>query len=105
MPAVNSEVMAEHLTEISSQVATAAHAVLVCNGTGWHQPGAPLAIPDSIRLLRLPGDAPELNPVENIWEYLRGNKPSIRVWGSYEATASQAPAHPSGDRAPETQRG
>jgi hypothetical protein len=30
-------------------------------------------------------EAPELNPVENIWEYLRGNKLSMRVWDSYEA--------------------
>ena len=105
MPAVNSEVMAEHLTEISSQVATAAHAVLVCNGTGWHQPGARLAIPDNITLQRLPGYAPVLNPVENIWGYLRGSKLSKRVWGSYEAPVSQAPALPSGDRTPETLRG
>jgi transposase len=66
MPAVNREGMAEHLTEISSQVATGAHTVLVCDGTGRHQPGARHAIPDNISLLRLPGYAPELNPVENI---------------------------------------
>jgi len=105
MPAVNSEAMAEHLTEISSQVAIAAHAVLVCDGTSWHQPGARLAIPDNISLPRLPGYAPEFNPVENIWEYLGGNKLRIRVRDSYEAPASQAHADPSGDRTPETQRG
>ena len=29
--------------------------------------------------------SPELNPKENVWEYLRGNKLSARVWDSYEA--------------------
>jgi len=26
-----------------------------------------------------------LNPVENIWEFLRGNHLSITVWNNYEA--------------------
>jgi transposase len=32
----------------------------------------------------LPPYAPELNPVENVWEYLRGNRLSITVWQTYE---------------------
>ena len=35
-------------------------------------------------LLPLPPYAPELNPMENIWDYLRGNKLSKRVWNSYQ---------------------
>ncbi len=85
MPAVNSEAMAEHLAEISTQVAPGAHAVLVCDGAGWHQPSLRLPIPDNISLLSLPSYAPELNPLENVWEYLRGNKLSMRVWDSYNA--------------------
>jgi hypothetical protein len=85
MPAVNSEAMSEHLAEIASQVAPGAHAVLVCDGAGWHQAGERLRVPDSITLLRLPAYAPELNPVENIWEFLRANKLSMRIWNSYDA--------------------
>ena len=73
MPAVNSEAMAEHLREISTQVAPGAHAVLVLDGAGWHQAGERLPVPDNISLLSLPPYAPELNPVENIWQFLRGN--------------------------------
>ena len=29
--------------------------------------------------------SPELNPMENVWDYLRGNKLSHLVWNSYEA--------------------
>ena len=32
----------------------------------------------------LPPYAPELNPVENHWEYLRGNQLSMTVWNGYD---------------------
>jgi transposase len=85
MPTVNAEAMSTHLIEISAQVATGAHAVVVCDGAGWHQQGKRLCVPDNITLLPLPPYAPELNPMENICDYLRGNKLSRRVWDSYEA--------------------
>ena len=85
MPCVNSEAMAEHLREISCQVARRAHAVLICDGAGWHQPGERLPIPENITLLPLPSYAPELNPIENVWEYLRGNQLSLCLWDSYDA--------------------
>ena len=54
MPWVSSEAMTLHLAGISKQVGTSAHAVLVCDGAGWHQTGARLAMPDIVTLLRLP---------------------------------------------------
>jgi len=85
MPAVNSEAMSEHLKEIAAQIAAGAHAVLVCDGAGWHQRGRRLTIPENITLLTLPPYSPELNPMENVWDYLRGNELSHLVWDSYEA--------------------
>lgn len=85
MPAVNTEAMNEHLTEISTMVTPGAHAILVCDGAGWHQPGERLRVPDNITLLKLPPYAPELNPMENVWAYLRANKLCNLVWNSYEA--------------------
>ena len=85
MPAANTEAMNEHLAEIATQVAPGAHAVLVCDQAGWHQKGKQLRLPDNISLLPLPPYSPELNPMENIWDYLRGNWLSARVWDSYEA--------------------
>ena len=46
MPAANPAGMNEHLQEISAQVAPGAHAVLVCDGAGWHQTGQQLRVPD-----------------------------------------------------------
>ena len=80
MPWVSSEAMTLHLAEISKQVGASAHAVLVCDGAGWHQPGVRLTVPENITLLRLPPYAPELNPMENVWEYMRGNQLSMTVW-------------------------
>ena len=79
------EAMNAHLAEISTQVAPGAHAVVVCDRAGWHQTGGRLRVPDNITLLPLPSYAPELNPMENVWEYLRGNKLSRLVWDSYDA--------------------
>jgi putative transposase len=84
MPAANTEGMNQHLAEVSTQVAPGAHAVLVCDGAGWHQKGKRLRVPDNITLLPLPPYAPELNPTENVWEYLRANKLCRLVWNSYE---------------------
>lgn len=85
MPAVNTEAMVEHLREISATVAPGAHALVVCDGAGWHQPGTRLHLPDNISLLHLPPYAPELNPMETVWAYLRANKLANLVWDSYDA--------------------
>jgi transposase len=84
MPEVNIEAMNEHLAEISRRVSIGAIAVLVLDGAGWRTSGR-LKLPDNIVLLPLPPYAPELNPMENVWEYMRGNWLSHRVWDSYEA--------------------
>jgi hypothetical protein len=85
MPAVNTEAMNEHLKEISAQVAQGAHAVLVVDGAGWHQTSGKLTVPTNITLVPLPPYAPELNPMENVWEYLRANKLCALVWDTYDA--------------------
>ncbi len=66
MPEANTEAMEAHLAEISRRVTTGAHAVLVLDGAGWHTTSK-LRVPDNISLLPLPRYAPELNPVENVW--------------------------------------
>jgi len=84
MPTVDADAMNKHLVEISKCVTPGAIAVLVIDGAGWHRAGD-LIVPENIVLLRLPAYAPELNPLENIWEYLRGNAFGHQVWETYEA--------------------
>ena len=74
--------MTLQLAGIARTVAPGAHAVLVLDGAGWHG-GKDLAVPDDISLLTLRPCAPELNPVEDVWEHLRGNALSNSVFDSY----------------------
>ncbi len=83
LPYVNAEAMQLHLDEIARTVTPGAHALLIVDGAGWH--GAKgLRVPDNITLLKLPPYAPELNPMENVWAYLRANKLAITVFDTYE---------------------
>ena len=84
LPFANAEMMNLHLLEISACVTAGAHAVLTLDCAGWHQIGGRLRVPHNITLLHLPPYSPELNPAENIWAFLRGNKLSNRVFETYE---------------------
>src|SRR5258706_13137885 len=75
MPADSRGTMSWPLTASGCKAATGTHAALALAGAGYHIAAA-LTIPENVTLVRLPPYAPELNPIENVWEYLRGNKPS-----------------------------
>ena len=62
-------------------MAPGSHAALILDSAGYHIAAA-LTIPENITLVRLPPYAPELNPIENVWEYPRGNKLSGKRWRS-----------------------
>lgn len=83
MPYADTPAMQAHLEEISTQVAKGAHAVLVLDQAGWHM-SAKLKVPENITLLPLPPRSPELNPVENVWQFLRVNHLSNRIFKSYD---------------------
>ncbi len=72
-PTANTECMNLHLAEISRQVAPGALAAVICD----------IILPNNVKLLPLPPYAPELNPMETVWEYLRANKLSAGLWNSY----------------------
>jgi hypothetical protein len=82
LPFANTEAMNLHLAEIARTVAPDAHALLLLDGAGWHG-GKDLTVPENISLLTLPAYAPELNPTENVWAYLRSNKLAITVFDGY----------------------
>ena len=83
MPFCDTPAMQEHLLEISAMVAPDAHAVLILDRAGWHLAGA-LDVPGNITILPLPPRSPELNPVENVWQFLRDNWLSNRVFEGYD---------------------
>ena len=82
LPFCNTEAMNLHLAEIARTVGPGAHGVLLMDQAGWHITDA-LVMPDNLSIIPLPAKCPELNPVENIWQFMRDNWLSNRVFGSY----------------------
>jgi transposase len=83
LPACNTGAMNLHLAEIATQIAPGRHAVVLVDQAGWHL-SSRLAIPPNITLVPLPPKCPELNPQENVWQFMRDNWLSNRVFKSYE---------------------
>jgi hypothetical protein len=84
VPRANTDSMNQHLEEIAHCVTPGAHAVVLLDRAGWHV-AKDLDIPENITLFPIPPYSPELNPVENIWQFLRQNKLAIQVWDDYES--------------------
>jgi transposase len=75
--------MTLHLAAISAEVAPGRHAALLLDQAGWHL-STRLQIPDNITIVPLPPKCPELNPQENVWQFMRDNWLSNRVFASYD---------------------
>jgi transposase len=91
-PHVNTHVMNAFLREFSGELPPDVHAALILDRAGWHVAGA-LRVPKNITLIHLPPKSPELNPVENLWHYLRSHYWSNRLyktWEELKAAARQA---------------
>ena len=84
LPFANTAAMQMHLDEISYNVAAKAHGVVLMDRAGWHSTDQ-LKVPKNLTIILLPSRSPELNPVENIWQYLRQNWLSNRVFEDYDA--------------------
>ena len=56
---------------------------MLVDQAGWHLTDA-LIVPDNISIIPLPAKCPELNSVENIWQFMRDNWLSNRVFESYD---------------------
>jgi transposase len=78
-----------HPDEISRNVVECAHAVLLLDRAGRHITGK-LNVPDNIAPIFLPSRVPGLNPVENVWQYLRQNSLSKTVFEDYDAIVDAA---------------
>jgi len=83
MPRCDTEAMNLHLAEIATQIAPGAHAAILVDQAGWHL-SAGLIVPPNITLIPLPAKCPELNPQENIWQFMRENWLSNRIFKSFD---------------------
>ena len=57
--------------------------MLLLDRAGWHTTGN-LVWPKNVTPILLPSRSPELNPVEQVWQFLRANFLSNRVFDTYD---------------------
>jgi transposase len=88
-PQLNTEVINIFLRQFSQTVPADEQAVLLWDGAGFHT-GHALQVPENITLLPLPPYSPELNPIENLWHYLRSHQWSNRPYADYDALEAAA---------------
>ena len=83
-PNVNTGTMNAFLKILDAERQADEHFVLIMDQAGWHK-SRELHLPEGITVLLLPPYSPELNPVENLWHYLRSHYLSNRVYADYDA--------------------
>ena len=83
LPSCDAHAMTLHLQEIALAVVPGAHALVALDRAPWHRSGG-LKIPDNITLALLPPRSPELNPAENVWQFLRQTWLANRVFETYD---------------------
>jgi transposase len=88
-PRLNTPVVNLFLEQFSVALASQDHAVMIWDGAGFHT-SKQLRVPDNITLVHLPTYSPELNPVENLWHYLKSHYWSNRAYADYDALEKAA---------------
>ncbi len=89
MPRANTHAMQCHLDEITGAVRPGAHGVMLLDQAGWHTTKK-LRWPTNLSPLLLPPKSPELNPAENLWQFLRQAQLSNRVFEDEDAIVDAA---------------
>ncbi len=89
MPELNAGVLNLFLEQFARELPAGVHAVLIWDGAGYHTSGE-LVVPGNVSLIRLPPYSPELNPVENLWHYLRSHHWSNREYEGYTGLQEEA---------------
>lgn len=83
LPNVNIQGMQLHLAEISKQTPSGHHAVVVLDQAAWHT-SQKINIFSNVSLISLPAASPELNPQEQVWQWLRDRELANRCFKNYE---------------------
>ena len=88
-PTLDAGVVNVFLAQFARELPADEHAVLIWDGAGFHTGGDPV-VPGNVSLIQLPPYSPELNPVENLWHYLRSHFWSNRLYADYDALLDAA---------------
>lgn len=88
-PRIDTDIVNVFLQQMSRRIASGVHVVMIWDQAGFHTAGA-LKVPPNITILPLPPYSPELNPVENLWHYLRSHYWSNRQYPDWDALSDAA---------------
>jgi transposase len=86
---LNCHVMGDFLNQISRKLSPDRHAVFILDRASYHRAKS-LVVPFNITLIHLPPYSPELNPIENLWHYMRSHYWSNRIYIDKQALCEAA---------------
>ncbi|AQS36369.1 transposase [Shewanella psychrophila] len=82
-PYLSKDIMRQHLSLISQRTKAGRHAVVVMDGAGWHTDDIADEF-NNLSIIKLPPYSPELNPIEQVWSWLRQHHLANRSFKGYE---------------------
>ena len=88
-PQLNTKIVNAFLAQFAKSLPADEHAVMIWDGAGFHA-SKQLCVPDNVSLITLPPYSPELNPIENLWHYLKSHYWSNRAYDDYDALEQAA---------------
>lgn len=90
-PQLNTKIVNLFLEQFSQTLAPDEQVAMIWDGAGFHT-SKQLKVPANVTLIRLPSYSPELNPIENLWHYLKSHFWSNRAYADYEQLEQAAVA-------------
>lgn len=91
LPYANTEAMNIFLSELSKAIKSEGHIALIVDNAGWHN-SKDLNVPKNITLVPLPSYSPELNALEQVWEWLKNHFLHNQCYSSYEEIVEKVSA-------------
>ena len=87
-PILNTEMMGKHLQQIADATPAGRHALVVMDCASWHLSKL-IDRFHNLSIMHLPPYSPELNPIEQVWAWLRDNDLANLVFNSYDDIVDQ----------------
>ena len=88
LPNVNTQSMQLFLDLFSKDIKEGRHAAIIIDNAGWHT-AKDLNIPENITFIPLPPYAPELNTMEQVWQWMKDNYLSNTAFNNYNDIVNQ----------------
>ena len=82
LPSTNTQSMNMFLKGLSMDITEGKHVALIVDNARWHN-SSDLTVPSNITLIPLPPYSPELNAMEQVWQWIKKNFLYNRCYADY----------------------